>query len=100
MLKYTKAPKPAREGRYAEFRPSGAVTGLFGDELDGAWVPFDRAVEKLVELYRHYVLFSDNKWLSKNGQIGGTIVSRIYLKYLQYVRGVPGGGYDLHARMN
>jgi hypothetical protein len=100
MLKYRKAPQPAREGGYAEFRPSGAVTGLFGDEIDGAWVPFDRAVEKLVELYRHHVLFRDNKWLSKNGQIGGTIVGRIYLKYLQHVRGVPGGGYDLHARMN
>jgi hypothetical protein len=71
-----------------------------GDEIDGEWVPFDRAVEKLVELYRHHVLFRDSKWLSKNGQIGGTIVSRMYLKYLQHVRGAPGGGYDLHARMN
>lgn len=99
MLKHMKAPRPAREGRYAEFFPSGIVTGLFGDEIDGEWVPFHRAVETLVKLYRHHVLFRDNKWFSKNGQVGGTIVSKIYLRYLRHVRGAPGGGYDLHARI-
>lgn len=98
MLKHTKAPKPAHEGKYAEFCPAGAVTGLFGDEIDGEWVSFDRAVEKLVEFYRHHLFFK--KWFSQEGQSGGTIASKIYLKYLQHVRRTPGGGYDLHARTN
>jgi FkbM family methyltransferase len=95
-----KTPNPPREGRYAEFEPDRFTTGPFGKDLDEEWISFDRAVQHFLKLNRLHVLFQDNKWFSKNGQFGGTIVSKIYNRYRRHVLGDPvTRWYDLHAKV-
>jgi hypothetical protein len=52
MRRHVKAPMPPREGHYAEFRPEAVITGLFGKEIDGRWISFNQAVERVVTLNR------------------------------------------------
>jgi FkbM family methyltransferase len=94
------APNPPREGVYAEFNPNSVTTGLFGKELDGPWIPFDQAVERLLQINRLHLLFRDNKWFSKDGQFGGTLISKIYNRFRRHVLGDPVAWYDLHASLD
>jgi FkbM family methyltransferase len=95
-----KAPQPSREGRFAEFHPDYFTTGLFGRDIDGEWMPFDRAVKRFLVLNRLHLRFQNNTWFSKGGQFGGTLVSKIYNRYRRYLLADPvSRWYDLHAKV-
>lgn len=94
-----KAPNPAREGLYADYDPTTVSTGLFGAELDGQWLDFDSAVDRLQELHRLDQLFRSPAY-STSGVIGKgqTLLSKIHNRFRRHVLGDPIAWHELHAR--
>ncbi len=93
-----KAPRPALEGNYAVFYPDEVTTGLFGRELGGAWLDHSAAERRFVGINRRYRLFRDNQFYSKDGQFGGTLISKIHNRFRRHVLGDPVTWYELHAK--
>lgn len=53
LLPYVQPPRPAREGRHADVRFNGHMSGLFGRELDpGKWLSFGDAAEVFLDFVR------------------------------------------------
>lgn len=83
-----RAPRPAREGVYAEHAFAEGESGLFGEELPGRWMTASEVVEACRPIFLRYHLTGDdplirNKWLRR-------ILKRT---------GFRAGWHDLHARL-
>lgn len=98
MRSSVKAPLPALEGKYAEFYPHAVTTGLFGKELGGVWLDLSTAERRFVAINRRYRLFRDNDLYSKDGQFGGTLLSKIHNRFRRHVLRDPVAWYELHAK--
>jgi hypothetical protein len=92
-----RAPRPAREGQYAEFFPRQITTGLFGRELDGDWLDFYAATKRISGICRRHALFRDDPRYSTDGQFSGTLRSKIYNRYRRHVLRDPVSVIELHA---
>lgn len=92
------APSPALEGNFAVFYPDAVTTGLFGKELGGEWLDHSAAEKRFVGINRRHSLFRDNKHYSKDGQFGGTLISKIHNRFRRHVLGDPVAWFELHAK--
>jgi len=98
MRRSVKAPLPALEGNYAAFYPDAVTTGLFGKEIGGEWLDHSAAEKRFVGINRRYRFFRENRFYSKDGQFGGTLISKIHNRFRRHVLGDPVTWYELHAR--
>ena len=92
-------PNPAREGIYANYDPSTVSSGLFGSELGGKWINFDKSIRKFLNLHSRYKLFRDHPLYSKEGRFGGTVISKIHNRFNRHIFRDPVSWYDLHAKL-
>ncbi|MGZ3275681.1 MAG: FkbM family methyltransferase [Caulobacteraceae bacterium] len=54
-----KAPSPAREGSYVDYKFGHVSSGLFGDEAPGEWLTAEQAIEAYRRIFWHYALLGD-----------------------------------------
>ena len=99
MRRSLKAPSPAREGRYVPFDGGAVTTGLFGKELGGRWMDLSAAEERFAGIHNRYALFRENNLYSKDGNFGGTLLSKVHNRFRRHVLGDPVAWYELHARV-
>jgi FkbM family methyltransferase len=62
-------PRPAREGNDCDHIFEDGSSGLFGDELPGAWLALPEAVEAYRQIFRGYALNGNNGMFSGPGSI-------------------------------
>jgi FkbM family methyltransferase len=88
-----KEPNPSREGRFTGYRFQPGSSGLFGEDLPGAWKDRDQVLKKYKFIFLQYRLFGDYGKLSKY------FVGKVIRKVLSILRGrqIP-GWYDTHAK--
>jgi FkbM family methyltransferase len=99
-------PKPAREGDDCVHVFEEGSSGLFGDELPGAWLVLPEAVEAYRQIFRGYALNGDNGIFRGRGSIF-RLLGRIQAKaarlrkFSGYVNPAdvlpPVAWYDTHA---
>jgi len=99
MRRHVKAPHPPLEGKFAEFDGNAVTTGLFGRELGGQWLDLQAAERRFAGIHKRHVLFRDHKLYSKDGNFGGTLISKIHNRFRRHVLGDPVTWYELHARI-
>ena len=97
MRRSVKAPSPPREGSYVPFDGTAVTTGLFGRELGGKWMDASAAERRFTGIHKRYVLFRENKRYSKDGNFGGTLLSKVHNRFRRHVLGDPVAWYELHA---
>lgn len=106
LVKLQVAPRPAREGNECEHIFEDGSSGLFGDELPGAWLALPEAVEAYRQIFRGYALNGDNGMFRGRSSIFRAI-GQIQAKVAQlkgfsgYVNPAnilpPAAWYDTHA---
>jgi len=84
-------PFPAREGAYIEHDFGPQTSGLFGNELPGAWITLQEAEREYRRLSRELSL------LSMGSKLRNTIFSKIYFKLFRNLGRNHVGWYDIHA---
>jgi FkbM family methyltransferase len=82
-------PKPAREGKFVEYKFPYGSSGMFGEEAPGEWITGDRAVEGYRKIVRVQRLFGD-KGLVRRLPLGNKITNFI---------GPDVSWYDTHASL-
>ena len=81
------SPTPAKEGRYVEHQFEEGSSGLFGEELPGAWLSKGEALRLYRKIFLRYRLYGDD------GVLNYSALGRRILRYWR-----PGAGwYDTHA---
>jgi FkbM family methyltransferase len=109
LIKLQTCPRPAREGNDCEHIFEDGSSGLFGDELPGAWLSLSEAVEAYRQIFRGYALNGDNGMFRHGqgifsifnalGRIQGKI-ARLG-KFASYINPAnilpPAAWYDTHA---
>src|SRR5262249_33137823 len=109
LLNLQACPRPAREGNDCDHVFEDGSSGLFGDELPGAWLSVSEAVEAYRQIFRGYALNGDNGMFSKGGgvvsifhafgriQAAGARLRRIsgYVNPAEILP--PAAWYDTHA---
>lgn len=98
MRRSVKAPLPALEGNYTPFDGDAVTTGLFGKELGGTWLDLSAAEKRFFGIHKRYSLFRQNKFYSKDGKFGGTLVSKFHNRLRRHLLGDPVAWYELHAQ--
>ena len=110
LVRFQTSPSPAREGNDCDHIFNADSSGLFGEELPGAWLDFPEAIEAYRSIFRGYALNGENgMFYHKAGIFSifhklGRIQARIaHLKKLSgYVNPAeilpPVAWYDTHAR--
>jgi FkbM family methyltransferase len=99
MRRSIKAPASPLEGSYVPFDGDAVTTGLFGKELGGKWMDVAAAEKRFAGIYRRHILFRENKLYSKDGNFGGTLLSKIYNRFRRHLLHDPVAWYELHARL-
>ncbi len=60
LVKFQTPPRPAREGNDCGHIFDADSSGLFGEELPGAWLDFPEAIEAYRQIFRGYALNGEN----------------------------------------
>jgi len=86
-----KCPFPAREGAYVDYQFSASTSGLFGDELPGAWLNYYQTVDAYKLFYRKVAVIGPHTGMFRN--IKNNLAKRVLYRLFH-----PGAGwYDTHA---
>lgn len=80
-------PDPAREGNFVPFSFPPGSSGLFGEELPGAWLTREEALRRYMRIFAQYRLLGDYGWIS----------GLKFARSLCARAGVGAGWYDTHA---
>ena len=92
-------PSPAREGTFAAQRFAEGATGLFGEELPGAWESFDATQRRLRAVRLGYHLLGDDGVMHRWRFRGRGRIQRAAARLLRsFTGGAVPGWHDLHAR--
>ena len=107
LVQLQKCPNPAHEGNYCDHVFQDGSSGLFGDELPGAWISFHEAVEAYRHIFRGYALNGDNGLFRRGrGSIFYLLAKMQQLvfrarRFKEYVNPAdilpPAAWYDTHA---
>lgn len=90
-------PKPAREGRYVDYRFNGMSSGPFGEEAPGDWLSasqLERRYRKILKLQS--LVGTEGGW---RGRYCDTFIHRVIGVYLKWIDQYPLGWYDIHAKI-
>lgn len=107
LVKLQTFPRPAREGGDCDHIFEDGSTGLFGDELPGAWLALPEAVEAYRQIFLGYALNGDNGLFNGRRSIFRALgkiqakVTKLKAKNSGYVNPAqilpPVAWYDTHA---
>lgn len=107
LVKLQACPRPAREGNDCDHVFEDGSSGLFGDELPGAWLALPEAVEAYRQIFRGYALNGDNGMFKGRYSILRALLriqsktARLKKKYSSYANPAdilpPAAWYDTHA---
>lgn len=102
-------PRPAREGSDCGHVFQNGSSGLFGDELPGAWLTLPEAVEAYRNIFRGYALNGDNGMFNGRKSLFRVLgriqakTARVAKGYTSYVNPAeilpPAAWYDTHAAL-
>jgi len=109
LIKLQACPRPAREGNDCNHIFEDGSSGLFGDELPGAWLALPEAVEAYRQIFRGYAfngangMFRQGRGIFSIFHALGRIQAKVarFRKISGYVNPVdilpPAAWYDTHA---
>jgi FkbM family methyltransferase len=106
LINLQTCPRPAREGNDCDHIFQDGSSGLFGDELPGAWLALPEAIEAYRNIFRGYALNGDNGMFRGRHSIFRMIWGiqakaarlRNFASYVNPARLLPPAAwYDTHA---
>jgi FkbM family methyltransferase len=86
-------PLAPREGSYVGYRFEAGASGLFGEDLPGAWKNYGQILDRYRVIFLLYGLFGDSGITRRH--LAGRMIRRALLRRVR--RPLP-GWYDTHAR--
>lgn len=84
---------PPREGRYVDARFDVEMSGPFGEEAPGEWMPRAAAEKRVHSLVKEQRVWGDS------GRFGRSPLRRLHRIWRRLTLREPAGWYDFHARL-